>query len=98
MARRIVWTERASNDLRDIVLYLKERNPDAAWRVGQGFYRRVGVLADFPELGSVLKEIGGGRYRKLLFMNWKIVYEVRMDEDVVLILRLWHTSRGDLEI
>lgn len=98
MAHRIVWTERASHDLEDIVLYLKARNPDAAARIGRGFFERVSALAEFPESGAVVREIGDSRYRKVLFRSWKIVYEPRMDDNIIVILRLWHAARGELEL
>lgn len=98
MAFRIVWTERASADLLDIVSYIREFDPGAAARIGKGFYRQVGLLAEYPELGLVLKRPGEGRYRKILYRNWKIVYDARMDDNTLIILRLWHSSRGDVEL
>ncbi|MDB6034695.1 MAG: hypothetical protein JWM16_5033 [Verrucomicrobiales bacterium] len=38
MDRKLIWTERASNDIEAIVRYIARRNPSAAAAVGFGIY------------------------------------------------------------
>ena len=48
MDAKIIWTERASNDIEAIVRYIARRNPDAASRIGLGIYERVQILYQEP--------------------------------------------------
>ena len=63
MERRIVWTERASNDIEAIVRYIARRDPDAARRIGSGIYDRAQILLQHPEAGATLAELRGGGWR-----------------------------------
>ena len=98
MALRIIWAERASHDLLEIVRYLAVRDPAAAERIARGLYREVGRLAAFPQAGSALDELDDTDYRKLVFRNWKIVYRVMMEDEVLRIMRIWHAARGPVQL
>ena len=47
----IRWTDEAAIWLEDIYKYIAEDNPEAAARVAEGIYRKVQILAEFPEIG-----------------------------------------------
>ena len=49
---RLRYTRRARGDLGSIFDYLSERNPQAAREVKLQIVRTVGLLVDFPELGT----------------------------------------------
>jgi plasmid stabilization system protein ParE len=49
---RIRYTRRARGDLGSIFDYLSERNPRAAQAVKERIVFAIGLLADFPELGT----------------------------------------------
>ncbi len=48
---KIVWTDPALEDLREIIAYISEDNPEAGRRVGTDIYKTVGLLASFPLIG-----------------------------------------------
>ncbi len=48
MAYHLDWADIARENLRDIVLYIKEENPDAARRIGYGIVERLEQAAQFP--------------------------------------------------
>lgn len=87
---RIRWTEPASDDFLGIVGWLRERNPQAAERVGRVILNAVERLEDHPLLGkpgrsSGTRELGIGTYPYL------VVYSVEDDHDpTVVILRVLH--------
>lgn len=50
---KIVWTEPARQDLREIFEYIAEENPNAARALLAEIRKRVGSLEDNPELGRL---------------------------------------------
>jgi len=92
----IHWTERASEDLEVIVRYIARRNPEAAGRIGRGFFIKVKILRQFPELGSILDELRDQGWRKLIYRRWKIIYTYRNGE--IIIGRVWPTAMGEVDL
>ena len=52
MDRKLVWTERASEDIEAIVRYIARRDPAASARIALGIYDRAQVLLQHPEAGD----------------------------------------------
>ncbi|MGZ4976699.1 MAG: type II toxin-antitoxin system RelE/ParE family toxin [Methylobacter sp.] len=50
---KIVWTEPARQDLREIFEYIAEENPNAARALLAEIRKRAGSLEDNPELGRL---------------------------------------------
>jgi plasmid stabilization system protein ParE len=98
MVYKIVWTERASDDLRAIVRYISRRNPTAAESMGYGIYDCVQILAEFPESGSMLRELRDPDWRHLIFRNFRIVHHLNREAKTVEIVRIWHGARGDIDV
>ncbi len=98
MACKIIWTERASDDLRSLVRYIARRNQDAARLMGYGIYDRVQVLAEFPEIDSMVRELNHPSWRQLVFRSYRIIYHLDQDVKTVAIVRVWHGARGDVGV
>ena len=95
---RLIWTERAVNDLADVVRHIARDDPTAAARIGRGIYERAQILVRFPESGSRLPERDDPAYRKLIYKSWKLVYFLDRERHVVTLLRVWHAARGEVEL
>ena len=89
-------TERASEDLEVIVRYIARRNPEAAARIGRGFFTKVKILHQFPELGSILEELRDLGWRKLIYRRWKIIYTYRNGD--IIIGRVWPAAMGEADL
>ncbi len=98
MDYRIIWTEKASDDIKAIIRQIRRHNPQAAVQIGCGIFDKVQILLKFPEAGSVLEELGSPNIRKLIFRNWKIVYQQYPADKIIAVLRVWHAARGEVEI
>jgi plasmid stabilization system protein ParE len=96
MDRRLIWTERASSDIEAIVRYIARRNPKASGKIGLGIYQRAQILLTHPEAGTVLEELRGGHWRKLIYRRWKIVYWVL--DDVIVVGRVWPAAKGEADL
>ncbi|MCL4180881.1 MAG: type II toxin-antitoxin system RelE/ParE family toxin [Verrucomicrobia bacterium] len=96
MDRRLIWTERASSDIEAIVRYIARRDPKASGSIGLGIYQRAQILLKHPEAGTVLDELREGRWRKLIYRRWKIVYQIL--DDVIVVGRVWPAAKGDADL
>jgi plasmid stabilization system protein ParE len=71
----IIWTEPALEDLDALDDYIAMDKPEAASNLVRRVFSRVGVLADQPELGSVIPELRPDlRHRQLVVPPCRIFY------------------------
>jgi plasmid stabilization system protein ParE len=54
---KIVWTEPALNDLRDICLYIATKDLDSSERVGEDILSHVELLEKFPFVGPTYPRV-----------------------------------------
>ena len=92
-SRPILWTGPALADLREIREWVERDSPDAARRLAAKIRERVNDLAHFPSSGRVVPEIGIERYREVIVRPYRVIYEIRENDSVI--LRIRH-SRRDL--
>ncbi len=86
-ARPILWTGPALADLREIREWVERDSPDAARRLATKIRTRVDGLARFPSSGRVVPEIGIDRYREIIVRPYRVIYEIRDDDIVILRVR-----------
>jgi len=91
--RPVLWTGPALADLVEIRERVKRDSHEAARRLGAKIRDRVNDLAAFPSSGRIVPEIGIERYREVIVRPYRVIYEIR--ENDLVILRVRH-SRRDL--
>lgn len=84
---RIVWSPLALERVEDIAQYIAEDKPGAAVEWVDGIFDTVERLADFPESGRVVPEVGGRRIREVIFGAYRIIYSVRDQVDILTVRR-----------
>ena len=85
---RVRWSTRASDDLADIVAYIRPDNPEAARRMAKTIYQGIAALRKFPFSGRIgLAE----NTRELIFSSYIVVYEII--DDQVHVLRVRHAAQ-----
>ncbi|HLF98145.1 MAG TPA: type II toxin-antitoxin system RelE/ParE family toxin [Methylococcaceae bacterium] len=87
---KIVWTEPARQDLREIVLYIAQDNPYAARNLQAEIRARVALLQDNPSLGRPGRIDGT---RDLVMGNNPYVLPYRMRQESIEILAVYHGAR-----
>lgn len=87
---RIEWRALALDDLLEIVAYIAEDNPAAAFDVDDEIHRQVELLVTHPNIGRRGRIKGT---KELVISNLSYVLPYRIVGDVVEILRVYHTSR-----
>jgi toxin ParE1/3/4 len=87
---KIVWTEPARQDLRDIFLYIAEENPIAARVLLSEIKERAILLHDNPLIGRI------GRIdetRELVITGTQYILPYRVKENQIQILAVFHAAR-----
>lgn len=84
---RIVWSPLALERVEDIAQYIAEDKPGAAVEWVDGIFDTVERLADFPESGRVVPEVGGHRIREVIFGTYRVIYSIRGQVDILTVRR-----------
>jgi len=84
MKKKIIWSQDASDDLIEIIEYIKEKSgKDIAYEIYSRIISHVEKIDTFPESGRVIPElmtIGIRDLRELIQNPWRIFYRVTLDE------------------
>jgi len=88
------WTAEAERWLCDTYDYIAADNAEAAARVVEGIYSKVGLLARFPLMGHRYVTALGREVRILVYGHYRIAYVVRSNE-IIDVLGVFH---GALDI
>ena len=92
---KVVWTDPAIEDLRQICAYISKDNTSAARKVGNELLRHVETLSSFPLIGPPYPRRSEGIIREIVYRNYRIFYRVKEKTSEVEILTIWHGARGD---
>lgn len=87
---KIVWTEPARQDLREIFTYIAEENPRAARALLAEIKERVSVLASNPQIGRP------GRVdstRELVLNGTSYILPYRVKDQQIQVLAVFHAAR-----
>jgi len=88
---RLLYTQRALNDLAEIIGHIAEDDADAASRFGSSLLDHVDLLARFPRMGSIIRR--RPQVRKLVHSPFLIYYRVDDVKRVIEIVHLRHGAR-----
>jgi plasmid stabilization system protein ParE len=88
---RLLYTQRALNDLAEIVGHITKDDADAASRFGSSLLDHVELLTRFPRMGSAIQK--RPRVRKLAHSPFLIYYRVDGDKRTIEVLHLRHGAR-----
>ena len=98
MGHKVIWTDEAITDLRQLVARIAEDNPTAAVKFGEELIRKSMLLAEHPRLGRVLRGQEGESLRELIVRPYRVIYEIDDLSAAVYVRVLWHGARQDPEV
>ncbi|MDD2738435.1 MAG: type II toxin-antitoxin system RelE/ParE family toxin [Methylomonas lenta] len=87
---KLVWTEPARQDLREIFTYIAEENPNAARRLLAEIKERAILLQDNPQIGRAGRVDGT---RELVITGTQYILPYRLKEQQIQILAVFHGAR-----
>ena len=73
---RLVWAERAVQDLESIETYIARDNLSAAISTTNGLIARAETLLKHPRKGRVVPEVANPDIRELIVGNYRLVYRI----------------------
>jgi toxin ParE1/3/4 len=88
---QVRWTPQAADDLDAIAEFITEDSPYFADLFVMDVLQAAERLADFPELGRVVPEIGDRIIRELILGNYRVIY--RLGSEAVEVLTVHHGAR-----
>jgi len=97
MDHQVIWSPSARLDLKEIVVFIAEDDPQAAERFGYLIIEATKSLAEFPQKGRSVPEFKGNTFREVIFPPYRIIYRIPGAGSVE-IVRVWHSSRGKPEV
>ena len=88
---RVVWTQRAIENLEAIQAYVARSSPRYAALHVERLFAAADHLQQFPEAGRLVPELQRAGVREVLVGSYRIVY--LLGADVVHILTVFHGAR-----
>lgn len=89
---RIRWSVEAADDLASIHAHIARNSPRYAAATAGRIVAAVDRLAEFPESGRVVPELGDPAVREVIVGAYRVVYEVRPDSWAE-VLTVFHGAR-----
>ena len=94
MGWKVILSPSATADLESIVSYIASDNPDAALRLGEKLIEKAEALTTFPESGRVVLELRQADLREVIHQNYRVIYRLNRQNQMIEIVRFWHGARG----
>ena len=98
MAFRIIWSQSAAEDLREIVRIIAHDNPEAAAKLANRIFQHIERASDMPQSNRMVPEKDDASIREAILSPYRIIYQVDDSRSAIHILRIWHAFRGVPEI
>lgn len=87
----IIFTERFVSDLEASIAYIAQDDPQTAISWSNLILERCEQLVDFPMSGRIVPEVGLPYIRELIEGNYRIVYEIK--ENQIVMLMVWNSRQ-----
>jgi len=95
MAYRVRWSEQASEDLKELVQFLSQHDPEIARSLAEKIVARLDATAEHPLSGRVVPEKANPAIREVILNPYRLVYFVEKEKEAISVVRIWHAARGD---
>jgi addiction module RelE/StbE family toxin len=89
---KVIWAERAIDDLTNIADYASRYSDKYASSIISKLFNKVNVLKKMPRMGRVVPEKNDENIRELIEGNYRIIYEVKGD-DRIEVLMVHHSAQ-----
>jgi toxin ParE1/3/4 len=90
----VIWSFSANEELDEVLEYFNNKfSKESAIILAKKIVSRIKDLEHFPKMGRIVPEIQDEKVRELIEGKYRIIYEM-LDDDVVLIAKIHHSSRN----
>ena len=80
MARLIIWSQHAAEDLDAIAEYISQDSDAYAKSVVRTILEKVRLLSEFPYIGRIVPEFEDDSIREIFAYSYRIIYKITEDE------------------
>ena len=80
----VIWSKLARADLRSIHDFIAHDSPFHAKQVVQNIREKTDILERLPKIGKKVSELDDERVREISLYSYRIIYEIRGKEVIVL--------------
>lgn len=87
MRVRVIWSPLAIERAGEAAEHIARNRPRAAAEWVEGLFDRMEGLADFPEQGRTVPEVGRPEIREVLYGAYRVIYRVDPRRGVALTVR-----------
>jgi toxin ParE1/3/4 len=96
MARRLVWSPEAADDLEDITAFIARDSAAYARAVAKKVLATTRSIQQFPDIGRVVPELVDPSVRERFVHSYRIIYKIEPKR--VLVVAILHGKRllGDV--
>ena len=84
---KVEWSPLALDRVSEIARYIAKDNPAAAERWVNELFDSVERLADYPQSGRVVPEVGVQRIREVIFGAYRVLYSVKDKVEILTVRR-----------
>jgi len=90
---KVVWTQRALDDLKDIGDYISKDSFKYAKITLEKLVETASIIENYPLLGRLVPEINDKTIREIIKGNYRVIYQIRK-ETSIFILTVFHSARS----
>ena len=90
---RVEWASPATADLREVFDFIARDSPRYAQLTVERITDAAARLAQFPQLGEVLREFPEKEYRQIAIGAYRLIYREDPQHDRVLVVAVIHAAR-----
>jgi toxin ParE1/3/4 len=98
MGYKVIWTDEAIADLRELVAFISKDNPSAAVKLGETLIQKSMILAEHPRIGRMLRKSPTDSLREMSVPPYRIFYQIDENALAIHIRFVWHGARREPEI
>ena len=94
MAGAVTWSPEALEDLDAIAEYIARDSAFYASAVVAKIFSSTRVLADFPQAGRIVPEIGDATLRERFVYSYRVIYRVSLQHTICFGSNSWQAITG----
>ena len=86
-------SEKAKRQLKNIYIYYSENSIQFAEHFLEDFYIKIESLIEFPKAYGIIPQLEKHNIRKLLFRDYRILYQIDENEELIKIVAILHSKQ-----
>ena len=95
MVYKVIWTDPAIANLKELCEYIAKDNPGAARKLALELVEYTEGLKTLPSRGKIYPKFGDGQIHEIPYRSYRIFYKIYAELKRVDVLQVWHGARDE---